>query len=128
MVSPVLSERFYTAAFLVSEANGFRSRDAGIITNTGSTTLDLDAGLVLATLAADGSLVPYDNAGADGSEAASCILYGSVIVPAGGQAKVTVVSRDAEVNASELRWASGVDAAGQTAGLADLKAKGIIAR
>jgi hypothetical protein len=128
MVSPVISERFYNGAFLISEANGFRSRDTGIIKNAGGADLVLDAGLVLATLSADGSLAPYDNAGTDGSEAASCILYGSVIVPAGGQKTVTLVSRDAEVNASELRWDAAVDAAGKTAGIADLRAKGIIAR
>jgi hypothetical protein len=128
MVSPVLSERFYTAAYLISEANGFRSRDAGIIKNAGSTALVLDAGLVLGTLTADASFVPYDNAGTDGSEVASAVLYAPVIVPAAGQAKVTVTSRDAEVNASELRWDAAVDAAGKAAGLADLKAKGIVAR
>ncbi|MBC9208932.1 head decoration protein [Roseomonas aerophila] len=128
MATPVLNERFYNGAFLVSEANGTRSRDTVVMKNAGGTDLVLDGGLVLATLTADGSVVPYDNAGTDGSEVASCILYGQVIVPAGGQKRVTIVSRDAEVNASELIWAAGVDAAGKAAGLADLLTKGIVAR
>ncbi|EHL97712.1 hypothetical protein HMPREF9946_03995 [Acetobacteraceae bacterium AT-5844] len=128
MVSPVLNERFYNGAFLVSEANGTRSRDTVLMKNTGSTDLVLDAGLVLATLTADGSAVPFDNAGTDGSETATCILYGQAIVPAGGEKRVTIVSRDAEVNASELVWADGVDDAGKAAALADLLTQGIVAR
>jgi hypothetical protein len=128
MVSPVFNENYYAGAFLVSQANGFRSRDSGVIKNAGGTDLVLQGGLVLATLSADGSLVPYDNAGTDGSEAATGILYAPVVVPAGGQKAVTVVSRHAEVNAAELRWDAAVDSAGKTAGLADLLAKGIVAR
>lgn len=128
MVSPVLNENFYAGAFLVSEANGFLSRDTGLIRNAGGAELVLPGGLVLATLTADGSQVPYDNAGSDGSEVASCILYGPVVVPAGGQKRVALITRSAEVNASELRWDAAVDAAGITAGLADLKARAIIAR
>ncbi|MFC4168435.1 head decoration protein [Teichococcus aestuarii] len=128
MVSPVLNERFYPGAFIISEANGLRSRDSIVVKNAGGSDLVLDGGLVLATLTADGSAVPYDNAGTDGSEVASCILYGGVIVPAGGQKRVAIVARDAEVNASELRFEAAVDAAGRTAGLADLATRGIIAR
>lgn len=128
MVSPVLHERPYAGAFLISEANGLRSRDTAVVKNSGGTELVLDAGLVMATLAADGSLVPYDNAGTDGSETASCILHGGAVIPAGGQKRVTVVARDAEVNAAELRWDGAVDAAGQAAGLADLATRGLIGR
>ena len=128
MVSPVLNERFYPGAFLISEANGFRSRDTALVKNPGGTELVLEAGLVMASLTADASLVPYDNVGTDGSEVASCILYGGAVIPAGGQKRVTIVARDAEVNAAELRWDPAVDAAGRAAGLVDLATRGLIGR
>jgi hypothetical protein len=40
----------------------------------------------------------------------------------------TYVTRDAEVNAAELQYAAGVDASGKAAAVADLRARGIIAR
>jgi hypothetical protein len=128
MVSPVLNENYYAGAFLVSQANGTRSRDSGIIKNTGGSDLVLQGGTVLGLLTADGSYFPYDNVGSDGSEVASAILYAPIVVPAGGQKRVTLVTRHVEVNASELRWDASVDAAGITAGLADLLTKGIVAR
>lgn len=48
MVSPVISEGFYTGGFIVREAPGSRSRDVGVVSNAGGTTLDAGAGLVLA--------------------------------------------------------------------------------
>jgi hypothetical protein len=47
MVSPVLYENFYTAAFLVSEAEGWRSRSSGVMQNGGSVPLVLQGGLVV---------------------------------------------------------------------------------
>lgn len=128
MVSPVLNERYYPGAFIISEANGFRSRDTGLVKNPGGTELVLEAGLVMATLTADGSLVPYDNVGTDGSEVASCILYGGGVIPAGGQKRLAIVARDAEVNGAELRYDASVDAAGRAAALVDLATRGIIGR
>jgi hypothetical protein len=47
VVSPVLTENFYTGGFLISEAPGKLSRDAGIIANSGVTDLPQEAGLIL---------------------------------------------------------------------------------
>lgn len=47
MVSPVLTENFYTGGFLVSEAPGGLSRDGGTIANSGTVDLQQEAGLVL---------------------------------------------------------------------------------
>ena len=128
MVSPVLTEAPWAGAYLVSEANGRRSRDVGILSNQTGAEVTFPAGLVLAKLSAGGSCVPYDNVGSDGSEVAAAILFGGVTVPAGGTRRVTLSSRACEVNASELQWDASVDAAGKTAGLADLLLLGIVAR
>src|SRR5579875_2714082 len=47
MVSPVLYEHYYDGGFIVREAAGNRSRDAGVIANSGTLDLALDAGLVM---------------------------------------------------------------------------------
>lgn len=128
MPSPVLTEGFHAGAFLISEANGHLSREVVTINNGGGTELVLQGGLVLARLTADGSYLPYDNVGSDGSETARAILFNPVLIPAGASRKCTIVARLAEVNASELIWADTVDGAGITAGLADLAAAFIIGR
>ena len=54
MTSPVLYEPFYTAAFLVREANGYLSRDPGTITNATGADIQYSGGLVV-SLAAGGA-------------------------------------------------------------------------
>lgn len=65
---------------------------------------------------------------------AVAVLYNLAYVPASGSKKVTVMSRNCEVNKAELQWdpsianAGTVTAAAETAALASLAARGIIAR
>lgn len=124
-----LTEGQHTGEFILSEANGTRSRDSATVTVAAATKLE--AGHVLAKLSADGSYVEYDNVGTDGSEEAAGILYGE-LDNSDGEAEAdftaTVIARDAEVSKSDLQWNSGVDAAGKTAAYADLAGVGIIAR
>jgi hypothetical protein len=47
MVSPILTENWYTGGFVISEADGKLSRDVGTITNAGTVDLTQQAGLVL---------------------------------------------------------------------------------
>jgi hypothetical protein len=121
------TEGRHTAEFLISEANGTRSREQVTVTVPGSATLQ--AGLVLSKLES-GKYVPYDNDGTDGSEAAAGVLYhGLVNAEVGGaDQKATVIVRDAEVRAADLVWSSGVDESDQAAGRADLLAVGIVSR
>ncbi|MGF7176989.1 head decoration protein [Azospirillum doebereinerae] len=118
------TEGMHAGEFLVSEANGRLSR-ATITVASGAGKLQ--AGTVLATLTAGGKHVPYDNAGTDGSETAAAILYAGVDATA-ADVKATGIVRLAEVAAEALVWADGLDAAGKTAGLADLAAAFVIAR
>ncbi|MBM9401554.1 hypothetical protein JUN65_08140 [Gluconacetobacter azotocaptans] len=218
MVSPVLTEHFYTAAFLVREANGFLSRDRGIVLNETSEDVSMDGGLILSlatpvtadfvvsegntgngtigaitvvagttptnygvaftdatdftvtapngtalgsgttgTAFAAGGLsftitagatafvagdsftiivvpaVPAQYAPYTGGSAAAAILYDRLYVLADTAQHVTVISRMAEVNGSELRWDPSVTGAANAAtlqaqALAQLAAAGIVVR
>jgi len=113
------TEGSHAGGFIVSEANGMRSREQ-ITVREGEV---LEAGTVLATVA--GKRVGYDN-DASGA-AASGILFDSVDATDGDVEAVAIV-RDAEVNAAELVWPDENDTTDINAGLVDLAALGIILR
>ncbi len=76
---------------------------------------------------AAGKKTIHDPAATDGSEVADSILFDDADGSA-ADVPVTVIARDAEVNASELIWKSGMTGNQKTAALAALAAKGILAR
>ena len=84
-----------TAEFIVSEANGYRSREEATVVAGGG----LIAGAVLGRLA-NGNYVEYDEGASTGAEDVSGILFG----PAEGTGPATVVVRDAEVNLAHLTY------------------------
>jgi len=122
------TEGKHNLEFLVSEANGYRSRDKVTVTVPANTTLA--PGYVLAKLSATGKFVPYDNSGSDGSEAAAGVNANELVNATGSPLDVvaTVFVRHAEVRDADLEWEGTVDSTGKTAGKADLAAIGIIAR
>ena len=101
--------------FLVSEANGKRSRET--ITVTGGPYV---AGQVLGQITASGDYTAYTSGASNGSETAAGILWDAAD---GSAADVTAVAivRDAEVDAATI---TGDDADAIT----DLAAIGIITR
>lgn len=74
-----------------------------------------------------GKYKEYNPANTDGSEVAAAVLHGNVDAT-GADKPGLVIYRDAEVNASELVWFTGADAAAKAVGLADLAKVGIIGR
>lgn len=112
-----LTELQHPGEFIVSEANGTRSREQVTIAAAAAA---LPVGQVLGKITASGKYVAYSNAAADGSEVAAAILYAAVPDSAADQ-KATVVVRHAEVDESQL---TGLD----TPGKADLAALGIVMR
>ena len=103
--------------FVLSEANGFLSREEVTVT-LGSSALK--SGTVMSQLTATGKWVPYDDSGTDGTETASGILY--TALPAGsGDVKAVMFVRQCEVTRAAL---TGLNANA----VADLAAKGIIVR
>lgn len=120
----MLTEKHHTGGFLISEADGHYSRDN--VTLDDSVAVALEAGTVLGKLTSGGNWVAYDNEASDGSQAATGILYAAAAVTGADQV-VCVILRAAEVNADELVWPAG-SPTDVTAGIADLKAIGIIVR
>lgn len=119
----VFNEGRHAAEFLVSEANGHRSRE----TVTIASGEDLAAGAVLGQVSADSTYKLYDPGNADGSETAVAVLYDAVDA-SGGEEPGVIVARDAEVDAAALTWFGGADAGQIETGTSELADEGIVAR
>lgn len=106
-----------TAEFLLSEANGQRSRAA--ITLAASSAA-LPPGQLLGFVSASGEFAPYAPGADDGSQTAIAVLYAGA--PASAEAQpATAIVLDAEVAAASL---TGFDEAAR----ATLFARGIVVR
>lgn len=112
-----LTEARRTGEFLISEANGTRSREEVTIDATAGAMV---AGTVVSKLATGGTYVAYDDEGTDGSETAAGVLYRAV-PDATGEQKAVILARDCEVAEVHL---TGFNANAR----ADLAALGIIVR
>lgn len=120
-------ETGHAAGFIVSEANGQRSR--ANVTLEGSAGA-LKAGEVLGvyTSGSDtGLYAKFNQDASDGRETAVAISINDVDDSSATQ-EIAVVARDAEVNADELVWPSDIEAAEQTTGEGELADVGIIVR
>lgn len=112
-------------AFLLSEANGNRSRHAVTIVSGAGV---LAAGTVLGKITASGKYTASPHSGADGSETAVAVLAYAADATAADVTAVVVI-RDAEVKAAELAYAASVDdGTKRTAKATQLAAVGIIVR
>lgn len=118
-----LTETSHAGEFILSEANGKRSRE-NVTVASGQ---DLVAGAVLGKITADGNYAAYDNTASDGTQTAAGILYAAVDATSADAPGVALV-RDCEVIGDALDYASGVSGGDETAAVADLLALGIIVR
>lgn len=111
--------------YIVSEANGYRSREEIVIVAGAGV---LKAGRVLGKITASGKYTSYTPGAADGSQNAAAILYQGCDATA-ADVRRTITARDSEVTALELNWGAAVttDAHKNTA-LAALAVLGIVAR
>lgn len=117
-----LNEQFHDGGFLVS-------RQLGTYTSEPVTLLagqNYLAGTVMGRVTASGKYVRWNPANADGSQTVAGILFGSKNATAADKPG-NLVTRVAQVNASELVWFTGATAGNITTGLAGLKAIGILA-
>lgn len=119
----ILTEGRHTAEFLVSEANGARSRD--VVTILSGEVLG--PGAVLGMVTASGKYVELNPGGADGSEVAAAILYEGVDATAADTTR-TALLRDAEVNGGEIVWPDGITGPQKTTAIGQLAALGILVR
>jgi hypothetical protein len=121
----VFNEGRGAGEFLLSEANGNRSRDVVTVASGAGV---IAPGTVLGKLTSGGKYTPSPATGSDGSQTAVAVaLYGCDATSA--DQKVVVIARDAEVNTNLLAYASSVDDAAKKAAKAtQLAAVGIIVR
>lgn len=121
----VLNEGRHPGEFLLTEANGQRSRE-NITVASGAGVIA--PGTVLGKVTASGKYLASAVGAADGSETAVAIaLYGCDATSA--DAQIAAIVRDAEVNANTLSYHADRDqAAEKAAANADLAAAGIIVR
>jgi len=125
-----ITEGRHTAEYIVSEANGTRSRD--VVTLVAGN--NLPAGAVLAKIttgAGAGKYTALDPASvadpADGTKVAVAVLFDAVDATSGDRAAV-ITARDTEVQAAALGWPSGATTNQKNTALAELAALGIVAR
>jgi hypothetical protein len=122
-----VTETGHTGGFILSEANGQRSRET--VTLEGSAG-DLKAGRVLGIIdtGSDTDLyAPFDPAVNDGRDDAKAILYADSDNQAATQ-EIAVIRRDAEVNGNELIWPDGISDNDKNTAIAELATQGIIVR
>lgn len=122
----LVSEGRHPGHFLLSEANGTRSRDVvTLLAGSGS----LAAGAILGRVTASQKFAPHDPTEDDGRETAVAVLLANVEVPALADVEAVVIVRDAEVKAATLGYSAATDTAPEKAAvLAALAAVGIIGR
>lgn len=115
-----LTEGRHAGEFILSEANGNRSREEVTIVSGE----DLAAGTVLGKITASGKYAAYDNGASDGTQAAAGVLLDACDATA-GDAQATMIARDAEVNGEMLGFLTSAD---ESAAITDLLALGIVVR
>ena len=117
-----------TASFIVSESNGYRSRDDVTVTVPATTTYL--AGTILGKITATGKFVRHAAGATDGSEDEAGVLYETIVntTASGVDSSAVNFARDAEVNGHELTYEIGADAPQIILSDAALKALGIIVR
>ncbi|TIV91125.1 MAG: head decoration protein [Mesorhizobium sp.] len=120
------TEAYHTAAFILSEANGHRSRESATVAS-GQT---LNAGEVVQFSA--GKLVTADgalNTAGDVVTAVAGIVLGAVDASGGDVDNVAYIARDAEVNDNLITYPTETTLGGEKAATVEsLAALGIIAR
>ena len=114
------TEGLHDGGFLISEANGTRSRKQITLEATGGAVV---AGTVLGQIAANSKYIPLDPADTQGADAAAGILFETVDATA--DVVTVAIVRDAEVNNAELTWPDDNSSA-EANGIEALAALGIV--
>lgn len=118
-----LNEDTHAGEFMVSEANGDRSREEITVVD-GQT---LKAGHVVGIVTASGKYAEHDPAAGDGTEDAAGILYRAVTADGADETGLAIV-RDAEVARGALVFKDGMSEPEKDAAAADLEVLGVIVR
>jgi len=120
---PVQTEAIHKNEGNLSEGNRTISREE-ITVVSGQ---NLGAMFVVGKITASGKYKEYDNAAADGSQAAAGVLIGAVDATSGDK-KGVILARYVEVDYDLLQWKAAMSQGDKDAGVVDLAAIGIIVR
>lgn len=119
----ILTQGALSAAFLLSEANDWRSRQQVTVTLPEG---GLESGTILGQITSGGKYVRHDSDLSNGAETEAGILL--INQTETGDVEATIIARDAEVNGAELTYEDGADDAAKAASNVALAALGIIVR
>lgn len=124
-----LTEGRHAAEFILSEANGHRSREnVTILGGSAGTGTTLAAGTVLGKFTSSGKYAIADASGSDGVQTAVAVLIAPIDIE-DADVEAAVIARDAEVNGELLTYDASVDDATKIAAkVTQLAAVGIIVR
>lgn len=118
-----LTEGPYTGEFILSEANGDRSRDNITVELANAVDNGIDAGTVLGMRASDGKYLAYDDTATDGTEVVAGVLYAPTgDLDGGGDVEGVIINADAEVIGEKILGPTGTETDVET-GLAALGIK-----
>lgn len=121
----VLTEGRHPGEFIMTEANGQRSRETITIVSGAGVVA---AGTVLGKITASGKYTPSAIGAADGSQSAAAVNIYEVDATS-GDVDVAAIVRDAEINGNVLTYHADRDqAAEKTSANDDLATAGIIVR
>ena len=118
-----LTESRAAGEFIISEANGHRSRSQAVV-KSGE---NLKAGHVVGIVTSTGKVVEWTSGATNGSQNVAGVMFAPVDA-AGADAYGTLIVRDAEVTRADLTFFSAATAANKNTAVAELEALGIIAR
>lgn len=105
-----LTEGPYTGEFILSEANGDRSRDNITVELADAADNGIDAGTVMGMRASDGKYLAYDDTATDGTEAVAGILYAPTgDLDGGGDVEAVIINADAEVIGEKILGPTGTE-------------------
>lgn len=121
---PIQIEKTHAGGFVVSEANGTRSRELVVL----AASQTIETGELLGKLTAGGQYVTLAPGAVDGSEVAAAIAYDTTTTGAGETAEIVVIARDAEVNAGELVYPAAATDPQKATARSQLATLGVIAR
>lgn len=110
--------------FVISESNYARSREQIVLDVT---TVPIPSGAALGKLTANGRYVPYNPAGADGSQNFGGFLWERREANTATQ-RATGIVRSCEVNGREVLYVNPLNAGQQTAFEAAAAAAGVLVR
>jgi hypothetical protein len=122
MSTPIVEAR-HAGEFLLSEANGHRSREVVTI----SDAIAIKAGQVLGKVTADGKYSFYNEANSPAGTGIALVVAMYPLSATATNRKITVIARDAEFNGKCLEWNSE-SAPNIVLGIADLLLQRLIVR